>query len=186
MAKLVYLMNVSLDGFVETPEHSVDWGTADEELLVWFTDQIRAASAFLYGRRLYETMAAYWPGAASDPDATPRMLEFGEIWNPKPKVIFSSTLTDVAHNSRLVRGDPIDELDRLQTEFDGELQVGGPTLAAPFVRRDMVDEYRLVVHPVVLGAGTPFWPALDQPIRLRLAGTHRFTSGVTVLDYVRD
>jgi dihydrofolate reductase len=185
MARLVYLMNVSLDGFVETPEHSLDWAAADEELYGWFNDQVREASAFLYGRRLYETMAAYWPGAASDPDATPGMREFGEIWNPKPKVVFSSTLTGVAHNSRLVAGDPIEELARLRSEFDGELQVGGPTLAAAFVRRDLVDAYRLVVHPVVLGAGTPFWPALDRPIRLRLAGTHRFTSGATLLDYVR-
>ena len=65
------------------------------------------------------------------------------------------------------------------------LQVGGPTLAATFVRHDLVDEFRLVVHPVVLGAGTPFWPALDRPIRLRLAGTQSFTSGATLLDYVR-
>jgi dihydrofolate reductase len=185
MARLVYLMNVSLDGFVETPEHSVDWGVADEESYGWFIDQIRAASAFIYGRRLYETMAAYWPGAESDPHATPWMREFGEIWNPKPKVVFSSTLTAVAHNSRLVAGDPIEELARLRSEFDGELQVGGPTLAATFVRHDLVDAYRMVVHPVVLGAGTPFWPALERPMRLRLADTRRFSSGATVLDYVR-
>ena len=185
MGRLVYMMNVSLDGFVETPAHGLDWTTSDDELLGWFADQERAASAFLYGRRLYETMAAYWPGYASDPHATPAMLEFGRIWNPKPKVVFSSTLSEVAHNSRLVRGDPVEELARLRSEFDGELHVGGPTLAATFVQRDLVDGYRLVVHPVVLGAGTPFWPALDRPIRLRLAGTSRLASGATVLDYVR-
>lgn len=184
MARLVYLMNVSLDGFIETPEHSTDWASVDEELFGWFTDQIRAASGFLYGRRLYETMA-YWAGAASDPDATPAMREFGEIWTAKPKVVFSSTLTDVAHNSRLVTGDPIEELARLHAEFDGELQVEGPTLASAFVRRDLVEAYRLVVHHVVLGAGTPFWPALDRPIPLRLAASRRWRSGATVLDYVR-
>ncbi len=184
MARLVYLMNVSVDGFVETPEHSTDWAAVDEELFSWFTDQIRAASGFLYGRRLYELMA-YWGGVASDPDATPAMREFGEIWAARPKVVFSSTLTGVAHNSRLVAGDPIEEWARLQSEFDGELQVEGPTLASAFVRRDLVDAYRLVVHPVVLGAGTPFWPALDHPIPLRLAATRRFTSGATLLEYVR-
>jgi dihydrofolate reductase len=184
MARLVYVMNVSLDGFVETPEHGIDWAVPDEGLFGWFTDQIRGASAFLYGRRLYETMAAYWPTYASDPDATPAMHTFGAIWNPKPKVVFSSTLTEVAHNSRLVAGDPIEELARLRTEFDGELHVGGPTLASAFVRHDLVDAFRLIVHPVVLGAGTPFWPALNRPIRLRLVGTRRFASGATLLDYV--
>lgn len=185
MAKLVYLMNVSLDGFIETPERSIDWATVDEELFGWFTDQIRAASGFLYGRRLYEAMA-YWAGPASDPDATPAMREFGEIWTARPKVVFSSTLTHVDHNSRLVAGDPVEELARLHSEFDGELQVEGPTLASAFVRRDLVDAYRLVVHPVVLGAGTPFWPALDRPIPLRLVETRRFATGAMVLDYDRE
>ena len=185
MTTLVYMMNVSLDGYVETPDHGLDWAVTDEELLGWFGEHERKASAFLYGRRLYETMAAYWPTYASDPAATPAMLTFGEIWNAKPKVVFSSTLTEVAHNSRLVRGDPVEELARLRTEFDGDLHVGGPTLAAAFVRRDLVDGYRMIVHPVVLGAGTPFWPALDRPIRLRLTGTHRFTSGAILLDYLR-
>lgn len=184
MARLVYMMNVSLDGFIETPEHSTDWATVDEELFGWFTEQIRAAAAFLYGRRLYETME-YWAGAASDPDATPAMREFGAIWTARPKIVFSSSLTHVAHNSRLVAGDPVEEWARLRSEFDGELHVEGPTLASAFVRRDLVDAYRLVVHPVVIGAGTPFWPALDRPIPLRLTETHRFTSGATLLEYAR-
>ena len=185
MTKLVYAMNVSLDGYVEAPGHNLDWATVDEELHTWFNEHERQASAFLYGRRLYETMAAYWPNYASDPAATPAMRGFGEIWNPKPKVVFSSTLTEVAHNSRLVRDDPIEEYARLQTEFDGELHIAGPTLASGFVRRDLVDQYKMVVHPVVLGAGTPFWPSLDRPIRLQLVGTHHFTSGALLLDYVR-
>jgi len=82
MARLVYLMNVSLDGFVETPAHSLDWAAADEELYGWFNDQVREASAFLYGRRLYETMAAYWPGAASDPDATQLVSRLGTTSHP--------------------------------------------------------------------------------------------------------
>jgi dihydrofolate reductase len=184
-ARLVYLMNVSLDGFVATPDGRTDWGTVDEELFGWFTDQLRAASALLYGRRLYETMEPHWPGAAADPDATPSRRTFGEIWTAKPKVVFSSTLTDVAHNARLVRADPIAELARVRSEFDGELHLGGPTLAATFVRHGVVDVYRLVVHPVVLGAGKRFWPALDGPISLQLVETHSFASGAIVLEYAR-
>src|ERR1700704_1518429 len=101
MDKLVYSMNASLDGYVETPDHSLDWANVDDELHTWFNDRAREAAAFLYGRRLYETMAAYWPTAAADPGATKVMLDFARIWNEKPKIVFSSTLTSVRWNSRL-------------------------------------------------------------------------------------
>ena len=184
MAKVIYLMNVSLDGYVENSDRSTDWSSADDELLAWFSDRSREADAFVYGRRLYEVMAAYWPTAADDPSASAEVLEFGSIWNPKPKVVFSSTLTTVQWNSRLARGDVAAELKRLHAEYDGDLHVGGPTLAAQFIRAGLIDEYRLVVHPAILGAGTPFFPPLDAPIRLRLFETHRFASGVTYLGYV--
>jgi dihydrofolate reductase len=183
MGKLVYSMNVSLDGYVETRDHDLDWTIVDEELHGWWNDRIRQADVFLYGRRIYETMAAYWPTAESDPAATPVMLEFARIWNAKPKVVFSGSLSSVAWNSRLVSGDVADELQRVRSEFDGELQVAGPTLAAEFIRRRLVDEYRLVVHPVILGSGTPFLPTLDEPIGLRPTETHRFASGATYLGY---
>lgn len=183
MGKLIYLMNVSLDGFVETPDHGLDWTSIDEELHTWFNDRERSTDASLYGRRLYEVMAAYWPTAASDPSATDAMLEFGRIWNAKPKVVFSNTLDTVSWNSRLVTGDVGEELAKLKAEFDGDLGVGGPTLASAFIERGLVDEYQLVVHPVVLGAGTPFFPRLDRPIGLRLLETRTFESGVTYLGY---
>jgi dihydrofolate reductase len=185
MGKLVYSMNVSLDGFVETPDHSLDWADVDEELHSWFNDQARETAAELYGRRLYEVMSAYWPTAADDPSATPVTLDFATIWNATPKVVFSTTLERVEWNSRLATGDVGEELAGLRAEFDGELSVGGPTLAAQFIRRGLVDEYRLVVHPVVLGAGTPFFPPLDEPLRLRLVDTRRFASGALYLGYAR-
>jgi dihydrofolate reductase len=186
MGKLIYTMNVSLDGFVETPDHSLSWTKVDDELHSWFNDELRTMSASLYGRRLYELMAAYWPTGESDPQATEPMREFARIWNATPRVVFSSTLETVEGNSRLVRGDIEDELERLRAEFDGDLEVGGPTLAASFIRRGLVDEYRLVVHPVVLGAGTPFFPELERPIELRQTGTRRFESGVVYVGYEAD
>lgn len=185
MGKLIYLMNVSLDGYIETPDHGLDWTTVDDELHTWFNDQSRQAAAFLYGRRLYETMAAYWPTAEADPAATKPMLEFARIWNEKPKIVFSSTLTSVRWNSRLARGDIGEELARLKTEFAGDLQVGGPTLAAAFIQRGLVDEYRRVIHPVILGAGTPFFPRLERPIRLRPTETRKFQSGAIYQGYAR-
>ena len=183
MGRLIYTLNVSLDGFVETADHSPAWATPDDELLTWFNDTTRELDATIYGRRLYEVMAAYWPTGESDPASTEPMREFARIWNAMPKVVFSTTLPTVEWNSRLVRGDVAEELARLRQEFRGDLGVGGPTLAAEFIRRGLVDEYRLVVHPVVLGAGTPYFPPLDGPMRLRPIETRTFASGVVYLGY---
>jgi dihydrofolate reductase len=184
VGKLIYLFNVSVDGFVETPDHRLDWTIVDDELHSWFNDQTRALDALLYGRRLYEVMAAYWPTGEDDPSATDVTREFARIWNAMPKIVFSSSLEHVEHNSRLVRGDVGEVFEGLRKEFDGDIAVAGPNLAGQFVRRGLVDEYRLVVHPVVLGAGTPFWPEVDAPLRLRTIETRAFTSGVELRTYV--
>lgn len=183
MGRLIYTLNVSLDGFIETPDRSLAWTIADDELLTWFNDTTRELDATIYGRRLYEVMAAYWPNGESDPAATEPMREFARIWNAMPKVVVSMTLPAVAWNSRLVRGDIAEELARLRHEFSGDLGVGGPTLAAEFIRRDLIDEYRLVVHPAVLGAGTRYFPPIDGPRRLRMMDTRTFASGVVYLRY---
>ena len=184
MGKLIYSMNVSLDGFVETPDHGLNWAIVDDEVHAWFNDQTRALDASLYGRRMYDLMADYWPSGEKDPAATDVTREFARIWTPMPKIVFSTSLKHVEHNSRLVSGDVATVLDDLRDEFDGDLDVGGPNLAGQFVRRGLVDEYRLVIHPVVLGAGTPFWPELDRPLPLRLVETRRFASGVELRSYV--
>ena len=185
MGKLIYLMNVSLDGFVATPDGSVDWGTVDDELHTWFNEHMRDVSASLYGRRLYEVMAAYWPTGDTDPDATDVTREFARNWQATPRIVFSTTLDSVDHNSRLARGDVAEELSRVRREFDGDIEVGGPTLAASFIRRGLVDEFGLVIHPVVLGAGKPYFPELDSPIPLRKTATQTFRSGVVYVGYER-
>jgi dihydrofolate reductase len=108
---------------------------------------------------------------------------FARIWNAKPKIVFSKSLPRVEWNSRLVRGDPVEELPRLRAEFDGDLEVGGPTLASAFIERGLVDEYQLVVHPVILGGGTPFFPRLERPVGLELVETRKFASGAMYLGY---
>lgn len=183
MGKLIYLLNVSLDGFIETPDHRLDWTIIDDEIHTWFNDQTRSLDATLYGRRLYEIMAAHWPTAEDDPAAVEVEREFARIWNPMPKIVFSTSLERVEHNSRLVRGDVGEVLEEVRREFPGDLGVAGANLAGQFVRRGLVDEYRLVIHPVVLGAGTPYWPPLDEPQRLRLTETRTFGSGVTLVSY---
>ena len=185
MGKLIYLMNVSLDGYIETPDHSLAWAKVDDQLHTWFNEQMRALEATLYGRRIYELMAAHWPTAEADPSATEPMLEFARIWNPLPKVVFSTSLERVDHNSRLVRGDVGEVLANVRQEFDGDLGVAGPTLAGQFVKRGLVDEFRLVVHPVILCAGTPFWPELAAPTPLRLTETRTFGCGALLVSYSR-
>ncbi len=184
MGKLIYSMNVSLDGFGETRDHGLDWATVDDELHTWFNDQAKTLDATLYGRRMYELMADYWPTGEDDPAATHAMREFSHIWKPMPKIVFSTSLRRVEHNARLVHGDVGTVLESLRREFDGDLDVGGPNLAGQFVRRELVDEYRLIIHPVVLGAGTPFWPALDAPLTVRLVETRTFGSGAELRTYV--
>lgn len=183
MGKLIYCLNTSLDGFVETVDHGLDWTGVDDELHTWFNEQTRSLEASLYGRRMYEVMAAYWPTAASHPAATGPMLEFARIWNATPKIVFSTTLDSVGPGCRLVAGDVGDRLAELRSEFQGDLAVSGPTLASAFIERGLVDEYRIVVHPVILGAGTPLFPILRDRVGLRLLETHTFGSGVVYLGY---
>jgi dihydrofolate reductase len=183
MGRLIYTLNMSLDGFVETSDHRVDWSSGGDELLSWFADRARGLDASLYGRRLYETMSAYWPSADKDPAVTEAGREFQRQWLRIPKIVFSTSLTSVDWNSRLVRGDVGDELARLREELDGDFEVAGATLASEFVRRGLVDRYELVVHPVILGSGTPYLPPLDTRIALRLTDTRTFASGVTYRGY---
>jgi dihydrofolate reductase len=183
MGRLIYSMNVSLDGYVETPERSLDWATVDDDLHRWFNDQARDVDASLYGRRMYELMTGYWPTADADPNATPVMLDFARIWTETPKIVFSTSLDSVIANSRLVHGDPGVVLADLRDEFAGDLDVGGPNLAGQLIERGLVDEYRLIVHPVILGGGTPFFPGLQRPIGLRLLETRTFASGAVYLGF---
>jgi dihydrofolate reductase len=176
-------MSVSLDGFVETPSRSLDWVLVDEELHSFFNDEAREVSTFLYGRRMYELMIDYWPTADTDPSATPAMLEFARIWKDTPKIVFSRTLEQVEWNSRLVREDAAAEVARLKAQPGFDADVGGPTLAWSLLRGGLIDEVRLFVHPVILGAGTPFFPALDDRIGLKLLETRTFGSGVVYLRY---
>lgn len=185
MGNVIYAMNVSLDGFVAGPNRELDWAIIDEELHEHWNEQARAADAFLYGRRLYELMASYWPTADADPSIPRYMAEFARIWRDKPKVVFSKTLEKVAWNSRLAAGDVAEEVAKLKAQYGGDLDLGGPTIASTCMRLGLIDEYRPAIHPVVLGGGTPYFPTLDQRITLRLVETRTSGSGVVYLRYQR-
>ena len=182
MRKVIYLMNVSLDGFIEGPNRELDWTSIDEESYRFFNDQQSDMGTLLYGRRLYEVMT-YWETADANPSAPAYALEFARIWKRTPKIVFSKTLDQVQGNARLFRGDIAAEITKLKQQPGKDLEVGGPNLASTFMQLGLIDEYRLVVHPVVLGSGTPFFPALDNPLKLQLIETRTFDSGVVYLRY---
>ncbi len=144
---------------------------------------MRTFDALVYGRRLHELMNAHWPTAASDPAATGQAVEFARIWNATPKVVVSNSIREAPAGWRLMSGDPERILEELRRDFSGDLEIGGPTLAADFIRRGLVDEYWLVVHPVILGGGTPCFPDLERPAGLRLLETRTFSSGVVYLGF---
>jgi dihydrofolate reductase len=186
MRKVIYLMMVSLDGFVAGPHGEIDWPIIHEELHTFVNDQQHAIDTYLYGRRMYQLMARDWPTLDTAPSVPAYMVEFARIWKVMPKVVFSKTLERVEWNSRLVRGDNVAAaVARLKAQPGQDMAVSGATLASTFIRLGLVDEYRLFVHPVALGGGTPFFPPLDDRLSLRLVETRTFGSGVVYLCYER-
>jgi hypothetical protein len=179
----VYLMNVSLDGFVETPGPLDRLGEVRRRALR-VVHRSRAR-----GRRLRLRPAALGGDGRLLADRRGRPgcdradARVRPDWNATPKVLFSHELESVEHGARLVRGDVGEELAKLQREFDGEIDVGGPTLAAHFIERGLVDEYRLMVHPVVLGAGTPFFPPRCVAVRPPHDRDPAFANGAMYLGY---
>lgn len=183
MGKLIYAMMVSLDGFISGPDGELDWHVIDEELHRHFNHLESEMHMLLYGRRLYETMTAYWPTVEQNPSASDVELEYGRIWNAKPKIVFSKTLDKVEWNSQLSREVAPHEIRRLKTLSRQNLSVGGADLAAAFHRLGLIDEYRLYVNPVVAGRGKPMFLDVDSVAHLRLVETRPFNSGVVLLRY---
>src|SRR5258706_11994951 len=184
MRNVIYSMGVSLDGFIAGPDGEIDWSAPDEELHRFHNQQIREIGAHLCGRRLYEEMV-YWETADENPSATEVELEFAGIWKQLPKIVFSKTLEKVEGNVRLVRDGVAEEVAKLKEQPGKDLAVGGAGLASTFTRLGLIDEYRLFVSPVVLGGGTPSFPALGEGINPVTIETPTFGSRVVYLRYRR-
>jgi dihydrofolate reductase len=184
MARLVYMQSVSLDGFTETPDHQIDWTVPSPELHQVLLDDAREVSVFIHGRRTYDLMASFWPTADAAPGAAPFIKAFAPLWRDKPKVVFSRSAREVAWNSRLVTSDAARVVETLKAENRGDIWLGGPDLAATFVRLGLIDEYRVTVRPIVLGAGTRYLPPTDHRVALRLVEPPRtFPDGAVMLRY---
>jgi dihydrofolate reductase len=184
MRKLIYSMTVSLDGFIAGPHGEIDWSPPDEELHRFHNQQVREIGAHLCGRRLYEVMT-YWETADANPSASDYELEFARIWKALPKIVFSKTLEKVVGNARLVKDGVAEEVAKLKEQPGKDLAVGGAGLASSLIKLGLVDEFRPFVSPVVLGGGTPYFPALDERINLELVETRTFGSRIVYLRYRR-
>ncbi|MGW5214407.1 dihydrofolate reductase family protein [Streptomyces sp. NPDC004051] len=183
MRSVTYSMNVSLDGYIVGPDGGFDWTPPDEEVFRFWTDEIRQVGVHLLGRRLYETML-YWETADQNPSLDFSTLDFAALWKALPKVVFSTTLSAVRGRARLASGGLAEEIERLRAEpEDGDIAIGGATLAAEAAASGLIDEYRAVVYPVLVGGGTPFFPRRERRVGLELVETHTFGSRVVYLRY---
>jgi dihydrofolate reductase len=183
MGKLVLTANVSLDGYIEGPNRELDWHCVDEKMLNHFNDYLGAMSVFLMGRVMYELMAAYWPTADQDPSATASTVEYARIWREVPKIVYSKTLEHADWNSTIVREVVPQEVEKLKAQPGGDLSVGGADLVASFMRHGLIDDYRIYVQPIILGAGKPLFPQGADMTALRLTETLTFSTGVVQLRY---
>lgn len=183
MRSVTYSMNVSLDGYIVGPDGSFDWTGPDEEVFRFWIDEIRGVGVHLLGRRLYETML-YWETADQGSSLDDSELEWTALWKPLPKVVFSTTLTAVQGNARLASGGLAEEIERLRAEpGEGDIAIGGATLAAEAAASGLIDEYRAMVYPVLVGGGIPFFPQRERRVDLELVETRTFSSRFVYLRY---
>jgi dihydrofolate reductase len=179
MSKLIYINNTSLDGYVEDESGAFDWINA-EQVHEFITDLLRPIGTFLYGRRLYETMA-YWDAPIETYPAEQR--DFAEVWQKAEKVVFSRTLTDATtRNTRVERDLDPEAIRKLKRESEHDINIGGAELAGLALEADLVDECHLFLNPVIVGGGKPaFRTALRR--NLELLETRRFSTGVIHVHY---
>ncbi|MFG3409915.1 dihydrofolate reductase family protein [Streptomyces sp. NPDC048142] len=211
MNRIVTSISLSLDGFFEGPGQDIDWHTVDEEVHQHFNDYLRTMGGFVEGRVTYQLMEEFWPTADRRPPTADRrpptadrrpptadrrpptadqdpanegpMAEFAGIWRNMPKFVFSRTLESVGPGATLLHEVDPEQVRSLRDAASGDLVVGGADLVESFRRFDLIDEYRIYIHPVILGRGRPFFRDTEERQMLRLLETRTFGNGVVLLRY---
>ncbi|WP_313522214.1 dihydrofolate reductase family protein [Shinella sp.] len=174
MAKLVYALNQSLDGYVDHMAFA-----PEPALFRHFIDDVRGLAGSLYGRRMYEVMR-YWDDDHAEWDAEKRA--YAKAWRSQPKWVVSRSLTSVGPNATLINGDLAAAINSLKTQLDGVIEVSGPELAQSLTDLGLVDEYRMYLHPFVIGSGKRYFAGPRPP--LRLTASDRIGENVIRLTYV--
>jgi dihydrofolate reductase len=181
MAKLIYAMLTSLDGYTEDEQGRFGWGAPELEEVHSYINQL-ALGTFLYGRRMYETMV-YWETAHTVRDQPEFVVDFARQWQAAEKIVYSRTLAEPrSARTRIEREFDPDAVRRLKADAEHDITVEGPELAAQAIRAGLVDEFQMIVCPVVVGSGKRFFPE-GVRLDLELVEERRFRKGVMVLRY---
>jgi dihydrofolate reductase len=181
MARIVYSMMVSLDGYIAGPDGDIGLPVPEADLHQHFNDMMEQTSIELCGRRMYEVMR-FWDSPEREASDSAVERDFARAWQKTPKIVFSTTLREVGPNARLVNSDAENEVASLKLKTEGYISVAGANLAAHLARANLIDEYRLYMHPVVLGGGKPYFES-GLSLALKPLGTESLPQGVTLLRY---
>ena len=181
-------MTLSLDGYFEGPNHDLSWHKVDDEFNEFAIEQLKEADLLLFGRRTYQLMEAFWPKAAKDRAMSKENLEIAMLMNNANKIVFSRTLkkvekTESWKNAKLVHEFDPEAIRRLKEQPGKGIWVGGSDLAVSFVKAGLIDEFRFMINPVVIGEGTPIFEGIHGKLNLELIKTRRFDSGNILLYY---
>lgn len=179
MRKLVFAINITIDGFADHTE-----GIADDELHDFFTNFLDTIDITLMGRKTYQLMESYWPKAQEDPNATKSTIDFADKFNAMKKIVFSSTLIEVKwKNSRLASESLLKVVSDLKNQNGKNISAGSLSIANQLFNANLIDEFWFLIHPVVLGKGKKLFDGLDIKNQLRLIDIKKFDSGVVALQY---
>jgi dihydrofolate reductase len=182
MRKLIFMTNTTLDGFMAGPNDEHAGFIADDELHDVVTEHLNSADTILFGRVMYQMMEAFWPTAPSSPSLSKGELAFANALNPMPKIVFSRTLQDVGWNTTVLR-EP-EEVNALKSQLGKDLFLScGPELLATFLQLGLIDEFKLLVHPVVIGRGKALFGDVQSQLNLALLSTRALNSGTLLHHY---
>ena len=185
MRKLVLFMHMSLDGFAADPNRGLDFLSYDEELQQYADDLVKTVGSPVYGRITYQLMESYWPTVLKNPNATGHALKHAQWVENVPKIVFSKTLTEVTwNNTQIVNGNLAEEVNKLKQQPGKDLAIfGSPGLSTNLMNEGLIDEYKLTVHPIILGNGISVFTNNNTKNKLKLLDSKTLKSGVVTLHY---
>jgi dihydrofolate reductase len=188
MGKLIYLITTSLDGYVADKNGHFEWAAPSEEVHAFVNDTVRSTDTFLFGRKMYETMKI-WDEIPTEGTSGPMdgpseaMNDFAKIWRAAKKIVYSTSLTDVAiANARLERSFDPSTIQKLMAESEKDFGIGGPNLAGQAIKAGVVDEYHQIIAPIMIGSGN-YWLPKDVKTKLKLMDERKFKNGFVHLQY---